>query len=371
MPLISSHLQTVHIVGTVLITLFGALGCGGPVALSIFASHNRKVVRYLSFVQLLLTSLGAGVVICTALVHILPDGMDSLASGGLGGDSSSADATDNVTLTLAPVNGTADAAPADDGDAYPYGPMLMLVGMLVTYVIDSELHKLASAQQEATMKAHVTEIGIAVHSVLVGVAYGAMTTIDSLNTLTIALLFHQLCEGFALAPLVVKGTHSTLHTVALIAVFALSLPAGIGIGSLALKYGNPDSKEANLSQGILSCLAAGMLMYVGAVEFLGGLQHSTDGHTHCDEGDEEVVLPSSISPGEEGQLKADPTLSDESPCSPAGPNGEPTPLSDREDTHSHDHTSTFLSEHPVISRLLSHLMTLVGGAAMSVIAMWA
>ena len=380
MALISSHTATVHIVGTILIIVFGALGCGGPMVLTSFAGRNAKVMRYQSVLQLLLTALGAGVVICTALLHILPDGMEMLVSGGLGGeggDDAPTTTTTTTNTTFQPANMT--TTPDDDDDeAYPYGPMLMLVGMLVTYVVDSELHKLADAQQGATMKAHVTELGIAVHSVLVGVAYGAMTSLDSLNTLSIALMLHQLCEGFAMGPVIFKGARSTLHAIVLIAIFTFSLPIGIGVGAIALQYGDPGSKQANLSQGILSCLAAGMLMYVGAVEFLGGLQRATDGHDHG-----HSHTSPSHSQTDTVNVTVNSQLLDEQhsvgPLLPTTGGGAYGGFDDeggsRATTQGHGATTTpeatFLTDYPLVGRFVSHTMVLLGAALMAVVAIYA
>ena len=411
MPLISDDLATVRIIGTVLITIFGAIGCSAPLAVTLIARRQPKIMRYLSFVQLALTALGAGVVISTALVHILPDGMEMLEKGGLGEEEHAhGDVVDVVNTTALSYNKnftttTTTIAPTaaspklhrfrarsniklretedegdddDDSEPYPYGPMLMMVGMLVTYVVDSELHKLADAQQGATMKAHVTELGIAVHSVLVGVAYGAMTSLDSLNTLSIALMLHQLCEGFAMGPVIFKGARSTLHAIVLIAIFTFSLPIGIGVGAIALQYGDPGSKQANLSQGILSCLAAGMLMYVGAVEFLGGLQRATDGHDHG-----HSHTSPSHSQTDTVNVTVNSQLLDEQhsvgPLLPTTGGGAYGGFDDeggsRATTQGHGATTTpeatFLTDYPLVGRFVSHTMVLLGAALMAVVAIYA
>ena len=97
--------------------------------LTSYAGRNAKVMRYQSILQLLLTALGAGVVICTALVHILPDGMGMLASGGLGGDESSTGGdtptTTSNNTSFQPTNVTSTApADGDDDEGKRAGPLV-------------------------------------------------------------------------------------------------------------------------------------------------------------------------------------------------------------------------------------------------------
>ena len=415
MALLSDSVGTVHIVGTILIAIFGAMGCSAPLASTLLARRQPKIMRYLSFVQLALTALGAGVVISTALLHILPEGSEMLTNGGLGGDSNpNEDSNSSTNDIVDPVPPRAaagrfmraqEAAEEVEEEPYPYGPMLMLVGIVATYIVDSEIHRFASAHQEATMKAHITEIGIATHSVLIGVAFGSMSKIDSVNTLAIALMLHQLCEGFAMGPVIYKGARSVLHACILIAIFAFATPVGIGIGALALTYGNPGSKEANLSQGILSCLAAGMLMYVGAVEFLGGLQHSmehseaahlekvpkpdtphdretvriqdsTSRHSHrtffpnADDDDDEQKRAAlehrkslRLSVSNPGVSYSPQDASEKTPLT--GPTSAPQDDDDEEEL-----PATFLQDYPTLGRLTSHVMVVIGGVAMAVLAMY-
>jgi len=453
MALISDHVATVHIVGTVLIALFGALGCSAPLTATLLARRQPKIMRYLSFVQLALTALGAGVVISTALLHILPEGSEMLVNGGLGGEAEAAaePSENNATSAFYLSSSTSSLVKAKTSDTnhkkvssnkknnkieashyqaeeepekdeetedepYPYGPMLMLVGLVATYIVDSEIHRFASAHQEATMKAHITEVGIATHSVLIGVAFGSMSKVDSVNTLAIALMLHQLCEGFAMGPVIYKGARTVLHAVVLIGIFAVATPIGIGIGALALQYGDPGSKQANLSQGILSCLAAGMLMYVGAVEFLGGLQHSME-HSeaaHLEKVPKDDIPSSNINKDRETVRIQDGThrhshrmffpnaednedeekrtlLSSKrslrasssapaTPFTPAGGDdggegafGNPNTTTTSNNAIDEDEVvlpATFLQDYPTLGRMTSHVMVLIGGSAMAVLAMY-
>lgn len=394
----SISLAGVKILGSALIFIFGCLGACAPVAAHHGSKKSVRLSHYLGFVQQLMLSLGAGVVLATAFVHILPEGVESLANGGLGKDehdhhdhdhnhdddnhthdhdhdnhthdhdhalrfdvrpttitaksiaqsklkklmrgfggktrkdvSASSSATTAVTTdllddsTLAAIlasvrsEGSSEgkkldaeglrrlimaakeekqlssssAAVAKLGDdnnnddipylthnaedePYPWAYLFVLIGIALTFVVESELHRLAGKTKGATMKVHLVEAGIAMHSILVGIAFGALNDINTGKTLMIALFFHQMCEGFAIGPLIHKGSNSLLHAIVLIIIFGGATPVGIAIGAIVDAYSDPNSKEAQLTQGIMMLIACGLLVHVGCVEFLAGLMHDIE-----------------------------------------------------------------------------------------------
>ena len=443
MALISETLSTVQIVGTILIAIFGLVGCTIPLMATLLARRQPKIMRYLSFVQLALTALGAGVVISTALLHILPEGAEMVIEGGLGGEAEEDAHEEAANATARHFNSMesahryphghprrhASAAPkhrvfaAQDNETdheeeehshgdepYPYGHMFALIGLVVTFVVDGEIHKMADTHQEATMKAHITEVGVAIHSILIGVAYGTMTSVGSANTLTIALMLHQLCEGFAMGPMIYKGARNAIHAGVMVAIFTLATPIGIGIGALAHAYGNPESKSSNLAQGIIECFAAGMLLYVGAVEFLGGLNHTTEhAEDHCtareacmktehypageviadaeEDVNREAFFPNSDTPADvdcpcqqDGTEPATDAPAAEvheckTPCEDVCPetavvavDGE---IDEKEKVHHCETATTFLHDYPIAGRIVTPIMVVVGAVAMAVVKIYA
>lgn len=394
----SISLAGVKILGSALIFIFGCLGACAPVAAHHGSKKSVKLSHYLGFVQQLMLSLGAGVVLATAFVHILPEGVESLANGGLGKDehdhdhehdhhhddnhthdhdddhththdhdhdnysrvlrfdvrpttavtiksvaqsklsklmrglggktrkdvtaSSSTttavttDLLDDATLAaiLASVHSSegkkldaeglrhlimaakeekassALSAPLGDNnnedvpylthnaedEPYPWAYLFVLIGIALTFVVESELHRLAGKTKGDTMKVHLVEAGIAMHSILVGIAFGALNDINTGKTLMIALFFHQMCEGFAIGPLIHKGSNSLLHSIVLIVIFGGATPVGVAIGAIVDAYSDPNSKEAQLTQGIMMLIACGLLVHVGCVEFLAGLMHDIE-----------------------------------------------------------------------------------------------
>eukprot|EP00744_Colponema_vietnamica_P012840 GILI01018008.1.p1 GENE.GILI01018008.1~~GILI01018008.1.p1 ORF type:complete len:421 (+),score=93.83 GILI01018008.1:144-1265(+) len=94
----------------------------------------------------------------------------------------------------------------------------------------------------------------------------------------IALIFHQMCEGFAVGPMIQKGATSVSHAAIMILIFASSTPTGVLLGALIDQYSDPNAKGMLLAKGTLMLIASGLLIFVGCVEFLGGLQHDDVEH---------------------------------------------------------------------------------------------
>ncbi len=115
---------------------------------------------------------------------------------------------------------------------------------------------------------YLLELGIAVHSVLIGLTLGTAT--KSFIALFIALCFHQFFEAMALGAQIanLKST-STRSAIFLILFFSCTTPVGvaIGIGVHAGTY-NPQSVSSLLVTGILESFAAGILIYVALVDLI-------------------------------------------------------------------------------------------------------
>ena len=77
--------------------------------------------------------------------------------------------------------------------------------------------------------AHVLEVGILIHSVLVGIDLGVTSHISDTRSLLIALCFHQFFEGLGLGSRVADVNMRKILSVLLIDfVFAASAPVGRG-----------------------------------------------------------------------------------------------------------------------------------------------
>lgn len=120
------------------------------------------------------------------------------------------------------------------------------------------------------VKAVVMEIAIAMHSIVIGVAFGALGDVTELVGLLVALSFHQLFEGIALGAALQSARtqlgERKVWTFAL--TFAVTTPIGILIGLFALPTDEAPSDNQEYAQGILNAIAAGNLIYIALVEMV-------------------------------------------------------------------------------------------------------
>jgi zinc transporter 1/2/3 len=124
---------------------------------------------------------------------------------------------------------------------------------------DAHSHKIST---------YLLEFGIALHSVLIGVALGTNT--NEFVALFIALGFHQFFEGMALGAQIARLERiSTRSAISMVVFFALTTPIGmcIGIGIHSKTY-NPKSVSSLLVNGILDSISAGILIYVALVNLI-------------------------------------------------------------------------------------------------------
>lgn len=115
---------------------------------------------------------------------------------------------------------------------------------------------------------YLLELGIALHSVLIGLTLG--TTTESFVALFIALCFHQFFEAIALGAQIANlKTTSLKSAIFMVIFFSLTTPVGIAIG-IGIHSGtyNPKSVSSLLVTGILDSLSAGVLIYVALVNLI-------------------------------------------------------------------------------------------------------
>lgn len=96
----------------------------------------------------------------------------------------------------------------------------------------------------------ILEVGVAFHSVIIGVTLGALGG-DEFVPLWIALLFHQFFEGFALGVTVLDAKFSGKFASMMVCLYGLSTPVGVLIGILIHSSYSETSREALIVQGTL------------------------------------------------------------------------------------------------------------------------
>lgn len=165
----------------------------------------------------------------------------------------------------------------------------------------------------AFIVAHVLEVGIAIHSVIIGVALGVTTASDEFNPLLTALCFHQFFEGLALGGALIMSTKSRwvprlgprslphpaapdqssrratpdtaccvrvacrIRTMIMGAFFSTTTPVGVIIG-IAVSSSYEEGEQTSLAlQGIFDSIAGGILVYMALVDLIAEVRRVS----HC------------------------------------------------------------------------------------------
>ncbi|CAA7405530.1 unnamed protein product [Spirodela intermedia] len=235
---------------------------------------------------LLLKAFAGGVILATALVHILPAAFHGLAS---------------PCLAETPWR------------RFPFAGFVSMVASLAALVVDSyatgyyrrfhisKVRRLAggaagadesgeeqssrshgggeppppgeeenAASQDARRRivSHVLELGIVVHSVIIGVTLGASVHPTTIKPLLVALSFHQFFEGIGLGGCLLQAKFKTRTMTTMAMIFSLTTPAGIAVGlGISSRY-DPGGGAALTVEGLLSAASAGILIYVSLVDLL-------------------------------------------------------------------------------------------------------
>jgi zinc transporter 1/2/3 len=107
----------------------------------------------------------------------------------------------------------------------------------------------------------VSEVSIAIHSVIIGLALG-VTGSDDFVPVFIAIIFHQALEGVALGAAAAEAGLRLRASTALAAAFALTTPVGAAIGIGVRASLNENSQAMLLTTGTLEAVAAGGLIFL-------------------------------------------------------------------------------------------------------------
>jgi zinc transporter 1/2/3 len=114
------------------------------------------------------------------------------------------------------------------------------------------------------------EIGISVHSVLIGIALGGAK--DEFLALFIALCFHQFFEGIGLGHVLIDnitGKKKRALAIGCAFFYSITTPIGIAIGiGLSNSNNGFQTTTSIITAGILDAVAAGILIYSALVSLL-------------------------------------------------------------------------------------------------------
>jgi len=114
----------------------------------------------------------------------------------------------------------------------------------------------------------VLEMGIVVHSVVIGLGMGASQNVCTIRPLVAALCFHQLFEGMGLGGCILQAEYGARMKSGLVFFFATTTPFGIALGLALTKVYSDTSPTALIVVGLLNAASAGLLHYMALVDLL-------------------------------------------------------------------------------------------------------
>uniref|UniRef100_A0A0D9ZBA7 Fe(2+) transport protein 2 n=1 Tax=Oryza glumipatula TaxID=40148 RepID=A0A0D9ZBA7_9ORYZ len=114
----------------------------------------------------------------------------------------------------------------------------------------------------------VLEMGIVVHSVVIGLGMGASQNVCTIRPLVAALCFHQMFEGMGLGGCILQAGYGGRTRSALVFFFSTTTPFGIALGLALTRVDSDSSPTALVVVGLLNAASAGLLHYMALVELL-------------------------------------------------------------------------------------------------------
>ncbi|XP_042457026.1 zinc transporter 8-like [Zingiber officinale] len=257
--------------------IFSILVCGGIGVLVPVLGRWIPALRPEKDVFFVVKAFAAGVIIATAFVHILPDAFENLTSPCL------------------------DPHPWSD---FPFAGFTAMVAAIGTLMIDTiatgyftRVHGGATPEAEGSNQIHthsthahthvvdlkdetpaqlirhrvisqVLELGIIVHSVIIGISLGASESPSTIRPLVAALSFHQFFEGMGLGGCIAQAKFKRGSIITMGLFFSLTTPVGIAIGIGVSSVYNENSPTALIVEGLLNSVASGILVYMALVDLL-------------------------------------------------------------------------------------------------------
>ncbi|CAI9297164.1 unnamed protein product [Lactuca saligna] len=116
--------------------------------------------------------------------------------------------------------------------------------------------------------AMVLELGIVVHSIIIGLGVGASNDICTIKPLVVALCFHQLFEGMGLGGCILQAEYKTMKKLVMVFFFSMTTPFGIALGIGLSNTYKENSPSSLIVVGLLNASSAGLLIYMALVDLL-------------------------------------------------------------------------------------------------------
>ncbi|KAH0770203.1 hypothetical protein KY290_014184 [Solanum tuberosum] len=228
-------------------------------------------------------AFAAGIILATGFMHVLPDSFDMLSSSCLKEHPwHKFPFTGFVAMLSAIVTMAIDSIATSlyskkhngTGVVNPEGDQEMAVAG--NHVHSHHHHGSLSTKDGLDGKkllryrviAMVLELGIIVHSIVIGISLGASNNTCTIKGLVAALCFHQMFEGMGLGGCILQAEYKFLKKAIMAFFFAVTTPFGIALGiALSTTY-EENSPRALITVGLLNASSAGLLIYMALVDLL-------------------------------------------------------------------------------------------------------
>lgn len=263
------------------ILMAGAVGVSLPIMVKKIPTFGPQ-----NNIFFLIKAFAGGVILATAFVHILPDAYQSLTSpclsekpwgvfpftGFLAMVSAILTMMMDTFATSFYKSSHFDKALPVNGDEEMLGEH---EGHVHVHIHPTHGHAHGSTESSHHLMitqriiSQVLEVGIVVHSVIIGVALGASQSATTIKPLVAALTFHQFFEGMGLGGCISQAKFKSRAIAMMLVIFSLTTPMGIALGMGISKIYNENSPKALVVEGIFNSLSAGILIYMSLVDLLG------------------------------------------------------------------------------------------------------
>ncbi|XP_078435851.1 fe(2+) transport protein 1-like [Wolffia australiana] len=232
-------------------------------------------------------AFASGVILSTGFMHVLPDSINSLQSKCLSSSVwrefpfstfiamvSSVGTLMMESLWMAvqhrrqqakvdPIEGEelSSAAPGTLVHVHGHDHFLAVLPASKDEVLDGTLRRYRVIAQ-------VLEMGIVVHSIVIGLSMGASQSPCTIRPLVAALCFHQFFEGMGLGGCLVQAEYKTRMKLIMVFFFSVTTPLGVALGIGLSNIYSDNSPTALIVIGILNACSSGLLIYMALVNLL-------------------------------------------------------------------------------------------------------
>ncbi|XP_010275878.1 PREDICTED: zinc transporter 5-like [Nelumbo nucifera] len=232
----------------------------------------------------MIKAFAAGVILATGFIHILPDAFEKLTSPCLKGKVwENFPFTGFVAMMSGIITLMVDTIATSYFQRLHFNKSQPLsvdqetggehAGHLHVHTHATHGHSHGSDSSSSELLRHriisqVLELGIVVHSVIIGISLGASESPSTIRPLVAALTFHQFFEGIGLGGCITQARFKRRAVVVMTLFFSLTTPVGIAVGLGITNIYDENTSTALSVEGVLDSAAAGILIYMALVDLL-------------------------------------------------------------------------------------------------------